>query len=111
MSNNLVKVWDLDGKMHEVLPLNATDLVQHLGWSRSATSGNKPTPAPAPEPVVEEAAPEPVVEEVVVEEETPEPVVEDEPMVEEVTPEAAPEVAEAPVEVAKPKKRERPSKK
>lgn len=34
MEDNLTKVWDLEGNMHEVRPLNARDLCTHLGWYR-----------------------------------------------------------------------------
>ena len=34
MEDNLTKVWDLEGNMHEVRPLNARDLCTHLGWHR-----------------------------------------------------------------------------
>ncbi|MEO7017975.1 MAG: hypothetical protein ABI067_15780 [Leifsonia sp.] len=56
---NSVKVWDKNGEMFEMSQVNVNDMVQHMGWSRTA-----PTPkveAPKAEPVkVEPAKVEPV---------------------------------------------------
>jgi len=41
-----VKVWSPSGELKEVAPLNANDLVTHLGYSRTPPIAAAPTPAP-----------------------------------------------------------------
>lgn len=31
--SDLVRVWDKEGNMFEVSPINASDFIQHLGWT------------------------------------------------------------------------------
>lgn len=52
---NSVKVWDKNGEMFEMSQVNVNDMVQHMGWSRTA-----PVVAPAPASKVEAPKAEPV---------------------------------------------------
>ena len=50
--SQLIQVWDKNGEMFEVSPLNAHDLITHNGWTRVPPKNAEEAP-PIVEPVVE----------------------------------------------------------